>query len=541
MRTSIKAHEPEAVTDLLVVPGLILLVLATRIPFRSRQLYDWDAVQFALGLKHFDIRQHQPHPPGYPIFILLGRAANAIFPDVNTALVALAIGFSAASVVLIFWLNGRLFRSRQAGMVAALLWATSPLVWFYGEIASIYAASAFASVLIAATSWKHLELANRKTAILSGISFAFGCGLRPDQLLLMLPIWLFPFARKKDARRHFFLSAGFLAAGYLSWYVPLARTAGGVGQYSAIVREQFYANVRQTSFFFGAGLRPALLLLVKLGFALGLAVGLICAAVVLLLLVRRNRSGAPGESFRETWYFLITWALPALLFFAFIHIGQLGYVMSCTPPLIMGMAGLLWSATEQFPRLLWSCAAGIAAINTFVFLAAPSPVSISKLGREQYLTVENEIRTREHVAAVYGRDLSIHPGTILLVAAAGNSYLDWRRLAYELPQRTVWGIREWQAPGRVTVDFLHGGDLQTTPSTPKPLKLELPDSTKGSVLLVVPREPGLITVNSSSMACADVSPDLEQKLNLFQVLSCDLRSNEPTLRLGPNSVAVSEK
>lgn len=39
-----------------------------------------DATNFVLGVRDFDVARHQPHPPGYPVYIALGRAARAFVP-----------------------------------------------------------------------------------------------------------------------------------------------------------------------------------------------------------------------------------------------------------------------------------------------------------------------------------------------------------------------------------------------------------------------------------------------------------------------------
>ena len=44
-------------------------------------LYNWDAVQFALALREFDVAKHQPHPPGYLLYVGLGRLLNASLGD----------------------------------------------------------------------------------------------------------------------------------------------------------------------------------------------------------------------------------------------------------------------------------------------------------------------------------------------------------------------------------------------------------------------------------------------------------------------------
>ena len=45
-------------------PALWALALITRLPCRSIILHHWDSVNFALALEHYDVRLHQPHPPG---------------------------------------------------------------------------------------------------------------------------------------------------------------------------------------------------------------------------------------------------------------------------------------------------------------------------------------------------------------------------------------------------------------------------------------------------------------------------------------------
>src|SRR6476661_4332171 len=79
---------------------LVAAVVLTRILFRSHYLYDIDSVNFALALDHFDPAVHQPHPPGYFLYVWLGRLANTIFQDANTALVAISIAASAGAVFL---------------------------------------------------------------------------------------------------------------------------------------------------------------------------------------------------------------------------------------------------------------------------------------------------------------------------------------------------------------------------------------------------------------------------------------------------------
>ena len=53
-------------------------VAISRWLFRSHYLYDLDSVNFALAIGRFDPRVHQPHPPGYFLYISVGRLLNTI-------------------------------------------------------------------------------------------------------------------------------------------------------------------------------------------------------------------------------------------------------------------------------------------------------------------------------------------------------------------------------------------------------------------------------------------------------------------------------
>ena len=88
--------------DLAVALGLALVTLLSRWPYRARMLYNWDAVQFALALHEFDVAKHQPHPPGYLLYVGLGRLLNASLGDPTLAYVALAMLFSAGTTFVLY-------------------------------------------------------------------------------------------------------------------------------------------------------------------------------------------------------------------------------------------------------------------------------------------------------------------------------------------------------------------------------------------------------------------------------------------------------
>ncbi|MDY7041608.1 MAG: DUF2723 domain-containing protein, partial [Chloroflexota bacterium] len=133
--------------DTVIAVVLAVGTVLSRWPFQINILNNHDAVNYALALEHFDMRLHQPQPPGYPLYVLLGRAFNLVLHDHLAALVWLSTVFSGLAVVAIY-LAGREMFGRRVGFIAALLLVTSSLFWFQGEIAAPYTADLFASAIV---------------------------------------------------------------------------------------------------------------------------------------------------------------------------------------------------------------------------------------------------------------------------------------------------------------------------------------------------------------------------------------------------------
>jgi hypothetical protein len=64
-----------------VTKSVLLFLAAFALYFftHSPALDEIDAVQFAMGVRSFDLWHHQPHPPGYPLFIFVGWLGTRFF------------------------------------------------------------------------------------------------------------------------------------------------------------------------------------------------------------------------------------------------------------------------------------------------------------------------------------------------------------------------------------------------------------------------------------------------------------------------------
>jgi len=167
---------------------LALVFLALHLPYLPASLEDLDSVNFALGVRDFDVAHHQPHPPGYPVFILLAKAARVVTASEARALALVSILAGALGVLAMGALFGRLDRDRGPSAwstAAAGVAMTAPMYWFtaarpLSDVSGLAAALAVQAMTLYAGTSRALAVA----AFCAGLA----AGLRSQVLWLTVPL-----------------------------------------------------------------------------------------------------------------------------------------------------------------------------------------------------------------------------------------------------------------------------------------------------------------------------------------------------------------
>ena len=346
---------------------LVLAVLATRLPLRTRFLANWDADQFALGLTNFDVIHHQPHPPGYLGYLLLGHLVLPLASDANAGLVILSIAGQAAAAVLLYLWARELF-GELAASLSALAFAISPLAWYYAEVANTYALEPVLVLAIAWSSWRAWN-GDRGAATWVGAALGVAGAIRPSTAVLMAPLAMVAVARLRDTG--LFIRSAIVAAGFTAaWLVPILVVAGGPAPYMAAATA-LGSDVTASTAIWRAGIAGLQLttsavaagVVWELG---GFTVLLVFALVAPLVSGGRAHLGLPTG-----WItFAALWAVPGLGTFLFIHIGQLVYVQQFTPLLFLlsGPAVIATARALGSDRAVLPLAAGATVASLALFL-----------------------------------------------------------------------------------------------------------------------------------------------------------------------------
>jgi hypothetical protein len=242
---------------------LALLFLAAHLPLLPSTLEDIDSVNFALGVRDFDIARHRPHPPGSPVFVAVAKGwtrvvaaapAEASEPAVVRALALLAAFGGALAAVPLVVLFRRLESNDAAALMATLIVLASPLYFFnaarpMSDVVGLAAALVPMALAVAAL---HLQREGRRPdavwnpapsgrlIVLAAVTSGLAIGVRVQTAWLTLPLLTLVLLHRVGRGAAGALIGGTMTftIGVLLWVVPLLVATGGLGPYVAALGGQ---------------------------------------------------------------------------------------------------------------------------------------------------------------------------------------------------------------------------------------------------------------------------------------------------------------
>lgn len=424
---------PAASSTRWVLAAILAGVLAGHLPWLAPALEDIDSTNFALGVRAFDVAQHQPHPPGYPIFIALAKGSTAVArglvpagaPSTWAEARGLAVWgalLAALAVAPLFVFFRTLDGNRWHGVLAAALTLANPLFWLNASrplsdvpglgvalVAQALLASAFATQRDVGRA-RRGEAVDRARLMRSGRLLVAGAlvsglaiGMRSQTAWLTLPLLALVLAdrRGRDVAGALLGAAITFAIGVLLWLVPLVVVSGGPASYVAALASQAgedlaYVDLVATN---PTPRRLAFALIRTFVFPwvstpLAIAV-LVAAAAGVLACVARDRRA------------LATLAASGGVYLLFHLFFQETITTRYAIPLVVPVAWLAIRGLATLgPVATW--AGGLGLIAASLALAIPATMSYGRIGGPEFRAIDEVMAAREALPEARRPVLAMH-------------------------------------------------------------------------------------------------------------------------------------
>ncbi len=401
--------------------GLFLLALVTRLPFQSQYLYHWDSVNMAFGILHYNVMDGAPQFPGYIVYIVIAQAFNGLLNNPQQTMVLISILSTGLAAVAMFAL-GRAMFNPTTGVIASLFLISSPLFWFYGEIALPHTLDLFAITFSAYLLYR-IMMGHTRWLWPTVVFLGLVGGFRQQDLLFLAPMIIFACYRIGIWRIIGALILGGLVTA--AWFIPLMALSGGIRAYldgSSAFTASFFTT---TSILDGAGEFGLKRNILNKLIPYTLYAWSVAALPALYWLPQIPAHFYHWLRSRRVW-FLGLWIAPALVFYSVIHMGQQGLVFVFFPALVVISAEGLYRLFQSRPAILRTSTTLIALFGAAVFIIAPTyPLGANSFKLLTYSTLrEHDQLLNNQVNAVKA---NFKPANTLLLA--GN----WRFFQFYLP------------------------------------------------------------------------------------------------------------
>jgi hypothetical protein len=392
-------------------------------------------VQFALALKKYDITVHQPHPPGYFLYVMLGRLLNLFINDANTVFVSISLIFSGLTIVAIYYLGKEIY-DKKIAILAALIALTSPNLWFHGEVALTYTVEAFFSTLVALLCWKILK-GDHKYIWLSAVVLGIAGGVRQNTMVFLLPLWLF--SVKGVLIRKNILSLGLLVIVCLLWFVPMVWMTGGLHAYREAFRELWLFNTGHVSIFEKGWATFQIFSSTFFKFIIYcIGVGVIFLCFAAYSLVRHSHLRSLD---RNKVIFFSSWILPSVFFYLtiFIHPSNPGYVLILAPALFILTSVSISTISDDLKRFMKRDLSKLVALTIMIMGIYPFFFS-------RYPVSYKEIKNHDRNLSIMLDGIKTFTPDSAAIFAEPYVFYGFRHIMYYLPEYRVYLIHARISP-----------------------------------------------------------------------------------------------
>ncbi len=235
---------------IIVVTLLCWLSLVLGLGLDFDGVLDTDVMNFGLAGFRFDVLDHQPHPPGYPGYVVLLKLVHLCAPWLDPIELAkwttrlCGVAITPAAYLACSQILGGGTDARGRSLVCAVIATVHPVLWFYGGDGQSHGAEALLTLLLLAAVVRAKRTPTLVRSVAIAAAFGLAGSVRPTIPLLMSPalVWLL-WGRPIREWAAAAVAGGVAVA---AWMVPLIQMSGGFDLYNrahrALVSDMFVAS-----------------------------------------------------------------------------------------------------------------------------------------------------------------------------------------------------------------------------------------------------------------------------------------------------------
>jgi hypothetical protein len=473
LNSSEERRTPAAQSNVLHLLFLLTGVLLTRFSW-TPTFFGTDRVNLAYALDVFDPARHQPHPPGYPLFVAFARMIHFLTSNVEVTFWTISVIATVLSGWLLYTIAARMVSS-WAAAASLILFLLNPILWFSRLRSPLRPWLAVFSLLVGYCAWRTWT-GERRFILWGALALGIGAGFRPDLIAYLLPIWAFSAWKSQAPIRLLLSGVAVLAALGFVWFAIVADAMGGVAAMLHIIWAYITFQSRTESIAFADSIRSWTRPISRLLLWNSMAVlGWVWAPILL-----RRRM----QAMRVPWMFLFVWLAPGILFQLIVHIGEPGHTLFAIPVFCL-IGGAVLSLMPRYRNAVLTLAAIVSAglfLNAVPFGYPPSPDS--PLWKKAWLSLKNSIAygtfetsmqrlewtdelRRVSIEELWRFRLSDRP--TIIVALNGNGqefdFISWRVVSYYMGDQRLRVLMDNTTTNDVgRVRFVQGMNMDVAPA-----------------------------------------------------------------------------
>lgn len=404
---------------------LFVLGVATRAPLVERYNSHWDGAQFSMAVISYDISQNRPSPPGYPLYIFLGKIVHVIVSNPHTSLLVVNVLVSAFGIAVFYYVGSKIF-NRWVAILASMFFFSGAVFYYFGITTYGYGLVPIFSTLFAYSIYR-IVVQKKKEWLLSGILFAITFGVRPQEIVSVLPLLIFGslFLTRKNMLYLYLISA----VGTLVWLVPVVMDTGNVLNFvklnMAAIRTGGFENTTDTH---------ELTRRILQGIYLTVGIGVLFLTYYPLYFLRK-KANITGKNKKKILFFSV-WFVPSFLFNVLVRSDHAGHQQVYLSSLVLIVSYAVYKIAGKRKMVFTIFVMVLVASNLWNFFRNRDPQNISTYTQTSFHytdLLKNDTTYSEKIAFISS---NFNPRNTVLFATSPM----WRVTSYYLPKYQLFNI-----------------------------------------------------------------------------------------------------